>query len=257
MSTRQRIMDLLQELDTFRDRYRNLELPDEIESMNLAIGRRARRVEFIRSQLTELIDEMSRLEAEIAGCHKGYEALLEDTIDRIKARHREAWSPFPVTGFRMWSWQDGALHGAWERWHMVTKEATCRHPGELPHSNGACGRLGCGVYATKALDPLLTSRIDSDSHGFVCGTVELTGKVVEHDEGYRAARAEVRAAVMVGVERVAWCDDADGLDQMFADADRYFASAGVPRPPDVGHEIRRFLTQRERETPWTSDRRSA
>lgn len=255
MASRQRIVDLLRELETYRDRYREVEIPAEIETMNLAIGRRSRRVETIRSQLTELIDEMSRLEAEIAGCHKGYEALLEDTIERIKLQHQEAWSPFPMVGYRLWSWRDGGLHGAWEQWKTVSKEASCRHPGDVPHSNGVCGRLGCGVYATKELAPLLAGHLDPASHGYVCGVVELTGKVIEHDSGYRAARAEVRAAVMVGADHVGWCDDPADLDRMFADPDAFFTRHRVPRPSGLAQDIHGFFDQRS--DTWTSERRSA
>lgn len=252
MATRQRIVDLLHELETYRARYRGVEVPVEVERMNMAIGRRRHRVEAIRSQLTHLIDELSRLEAEIAGCHKGYEALLLDAIERIKIEHHEAWSPFPVIGFRLWHWRDGGLHGAWEQWKTVTKEASCRHDGDLPHSDGSCGRLGCGVYAAKSVESLIAEV--ADAHGFVAGVVELTGKIVEHEAGYRAARAEVRSAVMVGPTLVSPVVEGDDLDAMFTDPDGLFDAHQVRRSTDLVGQVTALLDiDKERNSSWTSD----
>lgn len=255
MDPGRRVLDLLRELDVYRARYGDVSVPDEVEVMNLAIARRARRVEAIRGQIRELLDELDRLDGEIEGCQKGYEALLNDTLDRIRLDHREGWSPIPVTGYRLWEWRAGGLYGAWEQWKTVTKEARCRHPGDLPHSNGVCGRLGCGVYAAKALAPLLGSRIGPGTVGYAAGLVELTGKVVEHEGGYRAARAEATGLVLVGPEGMGHTQDAALLDLAFKDPDRAYAQ--LPRSerrPDPTAQLLDLFERRK--TTWTSETRN-
>lgn len=249
-----RVIDLLHELELYRDRYRGVEVPEQVESLNLAISRRARRVATIRRQVTELLDEMERLDGEVTGLQKGYEAVLVDAIDRIREDHDEGWSPTPVVGYRMWEWRDGGLHGAWEQWRTVGKEAQCRRPGEVPHSNGACGRLGCGIYATKAIDPLLTPRIVPGVAGYAIGAVEMTGKVIEHELGYRAARAEVVHLVLVGPNGLSEVVRSDRLDQAFSDPEAAYAQGPHTRcGSDPVNHIQAMLDRRNRS--WTSARR--
>ena len=255
MDSSHRVLELLGELDLYQTRYRAVEIPAQVESMNLAISRRARRVEAIRKQVTELLDEMAQLEDEIGGLQRGYEALLLDALDRIRQAHGEGWSPTPVLGYRLWDWRDGALHGAWEQWRTPTKRAACRHAGELPHSNGQCGRLGCGVYATKDLGPLLTPRIAPGSVGYAAGLVEMTGKVVEHEHGYRGARVEAVRLILVGVDGLAHIEDPSELGGAFGDPDRAYAFATHLAPqPDLIAQFRELF---ERNPPWTSEARSA
>jgi hypothetical protein len=258
MSGTDHIDDLLSELDTYRRRYRNVAVPSDVERMDLAVGRRQAKVDHLRTQAAALLDEAARLETEIAGCRKGYEALLADTIDRIKRDNQEGWSPFPVTGFRLWGWRDGALHGAWQPWLTTSKTAACgRGRDEIPHSDGRCGRLGCGIYATKSLKDLLAGHTGPNDHGYLAGLVELTGKVVEHEHGYRAARAEVVAAVLVGRGDILATDDARTLDRLFAAPDETMNVHGRNRSGSVWDEIEGFLGESERRMRWTSESRSA
>lgn len=225
--------------------------------MELAVGRRLSRMDALRDQMTALLDEISRLDDELMGYRKGYLALLEDTIDRVRSDHGEGWSPTPVLGYRLWSWRQGGLHGAWERWMTPTKTATCRAgDDEVPHSDGRCGRLGCGVYAAKDLRPLLEEHTRPNANGYLAGLVELTGKVVEHEHGYRAARGEVVSAALVGTDRMVLTDDSTTLSDLFNDPDDVMERSGRPLPGPAWSSILEFVTPRERSTSWTSETRS-
>jgi hypothetical protein len=257
MTQRQRTDALISELDMYRTRYRSVAVPSEIERLNLAVGRRQSRVDHLRSQVDSLLEEVSRIEAEIVGCRKGYEALLVDTIERIKRQHREGWSPSPVIGFRLWGWRDGGLHGAWQPWRTTSKSATCgRGNEEVPHSDGRCGRLGCGIYASKNLADLLKEHTAPNDHGYLAGMVELTGKVVEHEKGYRAARAEVTAAALVGAKRMLLSDRGDVLDEIFRRPDEAIAQLGRERSGPAWQHILGFMATRKEDTSWTSASRS-
>ncbi len=237
-----RLHDLHTELDVLRIRYRGVAIPPELDRLEIAVGRRQAKVDQLRSQVTALLDEVSHIEAEIAGCRKGYEALLADTVERIKRDQSEGWSPFPVIGFRLWGWRDGLLHGAWQPWKTTSKTATCgRGDTEVPHSDGRCGRLGCGIYATKDLAMLLREHTGPNDHGYLAGMVELTGKVVEHENGYRAARAEVVAGVLVGADRILATSDPAELDELFRRPADAMERWGRGRSATVWDEIERFM----------------
>jgi hypothetical protein len=65
----------------------------------------------------------------------------------------------PVTGYRLWTLRPDGLYGAKQHWSTASLDATCLiygAGGEIPHTDGRCGRLGCGVYAAKHLEPLLS-----------------------------------------------------------------------------------------------------
>jgi hypothetical protein len=245
------------ELETYRRRYGRISEPPELSRMELAVGRRLAKMEALRDQMAVLLDEISRLDDELQGYRKGYLALLEDTIDRVRRDHGEGWSPTPVLGYRLWSWRDGGIHGAWERWATPTKTATCRSgDDEIPHSDGRCGRLGCGVYAGKDLRALLEEHTRPGSHGYLAGSVELTGKVVEHEHGYRATRADVVTAVLVGADHMVLADDSAMLSDLFGAPDEIMERSGRPLPTQAWDSILEFVTPRERSSTWTSETRS-
>lgn len=71
-------------------------------------------------------------------------------------------------------------------------------PGDGTPHHAPVERCTCGFYALKALDqPLLLMvamnrrRFRSKGQGCIVGKVQLAGKVIEHDEGYRAELARV------------------------------------------------------------------
>lgn len=89
------------------------------------------------------------------------------------------WSPTAVVGWRGWTWSNGALHGMWLEWPTPSLTAGCRHGCEKP-PRWSCT---CGIYATMDRNHV--------THGNVLGEVELTGRVVEHEHGYRAQHARI------------------------------------------------------------------
>ncbi len=116
----------------------------------------------------------------------------------------EFWSPQSVLAFRMWELR-GRLQGAWRAWDRPFREARCvsgrteRDDGAVPHTDGRCGHPPCGIYACKEPAQLLASfGLPEGSRRRVYGLVALSGKVVEHERGYRGQRATVVAAAVVG-----------------------------------------------------------
>jgi hypothetical protein len=112
------------------------------------------------------------------------------------------WSPQPVLGFRVWNVAD-RLYGARAAWPTPEFTARClRHPSgsfddTVPHTSG-CRRPPCGIYAVKHIERLVDEvGLPSRGNRWVYGLVELTGKVVEHDHGYRAKHARCVAAAVV------------------------------------------------------------
>lgn len=136
------------------------------------------------------------------------------------------WSPTPVIGFRVWHLSGGAWHGAKMQWSAPVKTAVCLHrwtdDGPVPHDALECGSPPCGIYALKSPDMLCAA--ERGSVGYSRGTkgiaaVALTGRVVEHEQGYRAEHVTVVAmAVIKGDHRKArfsWFDSSDDIDLLF------------------------------------------
>lgn len=112
------------------------------------------------------------------------------------------WSPEAILGFRVWNVAD-ALYGARQAWPAAELTARClRRPDRptddgVPHTEG-CSRPPCGIYAVKRIDRLVDEvGLPGPGRRWAFGLVELTGKVVEHDRGYRARHARCIAAAVV------------------------------------------------------------
>jgi hypothetical protein len=110
----------------------------------------------------------------------------------------------PIVAYRVWSVElpggDAVLHSMngtpWER--AAWSRAECGRPNVEPfvrissHESPAEG-CSCGIYAVKELPYVapVTWALRTGSAVYLLGTVELAGKVIEHDRGYRAERARV------------------------------------------------------------------
>ena len=99
----------------------------------------------------------------------------------------------PISAFRLWIAEaDGKLHslndrGAWEPGEWTVAQCPIeRH--QAPHEG-----CSCGLYAAKERNYALhlARRFLPGAAATVVGRVELAGKVIEHDHGYRAERARI------------------------------------------------------------------
>jgi hypothetical protein len=212
-------------LEKYRERYDLASEIPELESLRRSIRRRKTRRSVLHRRLRELTIEIEKAEAqleavnsEIAGATRAGALLLEEVLDRVRTNQGEAWSPTPVLGFRAWRLHKGLLYGAKVPWTSPVMSAECLHfiGGEdLPHSEGVCGPPPCGVYAVKEIETLC--QLGQPASGsWVIGVVAMTGKVIEHELGYRAAHSTVAAVVgKIDHHRFA-VDDQTHLSSLFA-----------------------------------------
>ena len=108
------------------------------------------------------------------------------------------------------------------------------------------------IEPVKELDPLLTQHLNAKSHGYVVGLVALTGKVVEHEHGFRAERAEIVALAAVGVDGYLETEDIDEVADVCDAPEPAVRLGGRLRPSGVLGRIERFLNAcRERRLRWT------
>lgn len=135
------------------------------------------------------------MNTELVEAQRAGAALLEDVLEKVRIEKGEGWSPVPVIGFRGWRLMNGLLYGAKVVWQRPEMSADCLHlvAGEdLPHSAGKCGPPPCGIYAVKEL-AVLKRELGPWGSSSLFGVVAMTGKVIEHDLGYRAAKSKVVA----------------------------------------------------------------
>lgn len=119
----------------------------------------------------------------------------------------ETWSPEAVVGWRTWSLDSSGLliGGYGATWASAEVEAVCvrgpyaryRTPlddrdGEWPELHLAPDpRCWCGIYAWRRKEDLLGPFVGLGAPVAVVGEVELSGRVIEHEFGYRAQRARI------------------------------------------------------------------
>lgn len=119
----------------------------------------------------------------------------------------------PIVGYRAWRYteseravqlfpitltsddlgEENPWEGAWSGW--VRASCPTRDEGTHLAPDEGCS---CGFYAMKTPDGVATftamnqvTCADDVSHSVVFGRVELAGKVIEHETGYRAERARI------------------------------------------------------------------
>lgn len=148
----------------------------------------------------------------------------------------EFWSPGLVLGFRMWELR-GRLYGAWAAWDRPEHVARClRRRGaaaadQVPHTDGRCGDPPCGLYCFKEPEQLLAAfGMPTRNERVVAGLVALSGKVVEHERGYRAQKARVLAAAVVGRGRIVRVEGGARLHSLFAQPEEAIAGLEAADP---------------------------
>lgn len=117
----------------------------------------------------------------------------------------------------------GRLRGAWQEWEHPWRDARCvsgrreQDDGEVPHTDGRCGHPPCGIYAYKEPADLLRAfELPRGSQRLVYGLVELSGKVVEHERGYRGRHAAVVVAAVVGAGWLVRVEGSARLHSLFS-----------------------------------------
>ncbi len=249
--------DLLAELALLEHRYGQVEGLEDVIRIEAARKRHQFALDRLNEELDDLLvrrrvtldslDHLARLER----------AVIRQAIDSERERRGEAWSPIPILAFRAWTVEGGRLRGAVEPWAGLSMEATCRTTGgshEVPHTDGRCGLPACGIYALKRAEAIGRVTGWSTAH-LALGLVALTGKVVEHEHGYRAQRAEILALAVQhpdGIRCVShpvdlWpiLDGAGPTQNVFGANDPYADMCGW------------LESQKSKEESWTSESQSA
>lgn len=202
----------------YQQRYGDIGTPESIKAGS-ALAARERRMRWLYEERTRIDSELASLQAELGRIERWVAFCLEDAIEQAQRRHGEAWSPYPVLGYRVWAIGPDGFHGVKIPWSGPSMTATClRAAGgdEIPHTDGRCGRLGCGIYVAKEVAPLYEEFGVRGRGDVALGLVALTGKVVEHDRGYRGARADVVALGASLENHVFLTADRGRLEEVFA-----------------------------------------
>jgi hypothetical protein len=123
---------------------------------------------------------------------------------------------------------------------------------EIPHSDGRCGRLGCGVYAAKSVGPLYRDFDVRSIKDMALGLVAMPGKVVEHDDGYRAAEATVIALAAALRGHMALTNDPAHIDGIFGHPDLILEEVVVADEDQRLREMETYINdQARRQGEWT------
>ena len=248
-----RVNALRTRLTQLEDRY-GAERGDDVARLDQQIQRRTSRLDVLSAQLAGLLAEMTQLESERMGLLSAAELVMADRITEIQVDHDERWSPWPIQAFRMWGVTNAGLVGMVERWPAPQMEAVCtklRVNPDVPHTDGRCGAPQCGIYAAKRPETLIAGL--PPEGGWALGLVSMSGKVVEHEHGYRAQRVRVEAIVVHHEGRVLAAEESQIVKLAFA--------ATVPttrllgRPADEWPLDRTLVTLEaaERRLQWTSE----
>lgn len=229
--------------------------PAKTGALDRKLDDRLFRLSRLRARIAEMEAEAKLLADEAAGFAKGIMALLADTVDRARVAYSEGWSPVPVLGYRMWGASARGLVGFRTVWTAPHLDARCLNGGgdlDIPHTE--CGSPPCGVYATKTLTELMAAHPFDGDESVALGLVALSGKVVEHERGYRAARADVVAVGVRADDRLLLAGAPAEVDAAFTDTGASLATAGAAGREPL-RTIAAFLAARHEEMePWTSGR---
>lgn len=217
-----RVETPLAEYTTLRHRYGVLHTLPQLTKLDAAVGPSTSRLRLLSEQLADIEKELRWLESEIESFDKGRELLLVGAINDLQRRYKEARSPDPISGFRLWDVRSDGLYGVKAKWNcaqMVARCLTTDTTDEVPHTDGRCGKPPCGVYATKDVGDLIADlQIEAPNRSTIAiGLVAMSGKVVEHQRGYRAAITDVLALAITEAEKVPLLThDSDRIRECFS-----------------------------------------
>jgi hypothetical protein len=246
------------------DRYGIVEAPRELDRLQTATNRKRAGLKHLNAQLTEIEAQIAVLKAELSGLDKTIGLVLREAIGELRSDRAEAWSPVPVLGFRIWDVRPDGFHGYREHWREPTLEASCpttRTSEEVPHTDGRCGDPPCGIYAAKDVRSLIETHFSHDFERMAVGLVAMSGKVVEHEFGYRTQTARAIALAFVRGSSLFTSNNSDELRFLFQgvglggswspDSD---AGSDGPKPDPVKTyaQMAKYMNhEKERQSQWT------
>lgn len=243
-----------EQLAAYRDRYQITHLLGPIDSLEKSIQRRelrslalTRRIGELEKDLAGARNELGAVRAEIEGSRSTGALLIEEILGRVRIDHGEAWSPNPFRGFRVWRIHEKAIWGNQVVWPEPRMEGRCLRsiPGDdIPHSVSRCGPPACGIYAVKNLDMFPPEVGAAEVRGSVVGVVALSGKIIEHELGYRASRARVLAAAVNASGRRRLFNSPDEMADLFHDPIGTVEDRSEEKEPT---EVRGFLEMIQKE----------
>lgn len=189
-----------------------------------------------------LVPTASRSDSDAAS-REHFDQSMRDLLVRVHGRPHDQdtpgprrgtwWSNQPVVGYRVWELIDDELHGARTAWCEPLKKAEClsgrgRSGQPIPHDLGVCGNPPCGIYAMKgvgSIRQLVETTLERCRAPIMLavGIVSMSGRVIEHEHGYRAERASVTALSLFEVT-------ADGGVAVAVTADPRMISAAFSSP---------------------------
>jgi hypothetical protein len=229
--TVERVNRLRLRYDTLKRRLRRADGVDEVERLDVSIRRRRARIRHLDSQIDRLMEERDRLEGEVLGCFHGAEALLVDLIDRLEALDGPSWSPDPIPGFTILGVIDGVAHDGDHAWTTPVLRPDCPsgRP-DAPHERAACARLACGLLAWKSIEKLP----EIGGHGLrAVAEVAMSGRVIEHTEGYRAEVGEIVSVMAFDDTRWFRSRYSGQIDWFIAEPTETFEALAAPIPADA------------------------
>lgn len=252
--------DPWQLLETYRQRYRIEDRLGSIHSLEKSLSRRQvrlaalnRRLDDLEKMLGEVLAELKAVEDEIAGSRATGALLITQVLDEIRNEMGEAWSPTAVRGFRVWRIEDNMVKGNQVHWETPKLSSVCLRslPGEdLPHPISSCGPPACGIYAVKSLDWFPSGVGEGLIDRSMVGVVGLSGKVVEHADGYRGQHGTVLAMSVNHWSRWLMTNDPGVIGPFFENPRDVIHEVGTHTKPDPAM-VRRFLDKCREETTWT------
>jgi hypothetical protein len=128
---------------------------------------------------------------------------------------------------------------------------------DIPHTDGQCADPPCGVYAAKDVDRIIEAHAALEVERLAVGLVAMTGKVVEHEHGWRAEEVTVLALAFVRGGRVFTADDPDEIELLFqgvglsAGWNREVGTAPLPDRNRITAAIAAYMQEQERKkTTW-------
>ncbi|MBN2114388.1 MAG: hypothetical protein JW785_09705 [Acidimicrobiia bacterium] len=224
--------------------------------LSVLLSRRRLELERLRKRVQGLLGEIAELEA--------LRRELVVPASREPAGGGSApgepfWSPRPILGFRTWQPTRQGMRGVVQFWPKPRLEAFCPHGPGVPHDSPGCR---CGIYASKEAATLAGVPWGAWPRPLVHGLVALTGKVVEHERGYRAQRAEVRAAVLLRPEGTVWGSEPAWIEALFTSREGPAGFGGAGSGPMRGRDPLRWAAEyldgeaRRLQEAWTSENRS-